>query len=698
MTVGVTPHFFNSYSKLGKAGQKRALETLERFGSEGGRTGFNLEKLTRSASNNTYSIRVDKSFRLILGKATGDTFVALYVDQHDDAYKWAETHRFEPNSATNMFQIFRSVETEQVSDPEQEYPKPDTPTLFQLSEEQLYQLGVPQEWIPEVIGLKTEKQFETLKDYLPTDAFEALALINAGEAFNEVLELLQFVPQTEEEKPHQWSLGRDIHIPETNEALCEMLQKPLEEWRIFLHPSQEVLVNRCYRGPVRVSGGPGTGKTVVAIHRASQILKKEPDSHIWLTVYDPFLADDLGGLLDTFLDQGSRSRVNVSAIQNWIAKQISIFDPQLKVREFDIQSSFHVWRELKNYLGIQDYTPEFLADEYSKIILPKNVSDLSSYLRVQRKGRGSALDGVARSKLIPAFMAFTEKMRNNGIIYREHACHLIREKIEAGALDIPFSHIIVDEVQDLGQSELKLLATMAKSNNFNEPQLFMVGDMNQRIHSANFSFADCGLSIQGRSSRLRLNYRTSRQIYELALKLSQDNKSEELISKTASLFEGDDPRIRRFSTQEEEFTALIDWIQIQLAQFQSRELCVVTRSLDVLNSLDRLIRSNNIPTYIIRGNNIDRSNIDGIRLSTIHRIKGLEFSSVYIPALNQNELPHKPSLRYMDDKSAQEDFIQREKNALFVACTRAKYQLAMSYANTPSEFLAPLAHHIIERQ
>jgi mRNA-degrading endonuclease RelE of RelBE toxin-antitoxin system len=689
MTVGITKQFFESYHRLGSVVQKRAFEVLELFGTEDSKTGTKLEKLKNSASGNTYSIRVDQSYRIILGKSgKEDIFVALFVANHDDAYNWAQTHKFEQNPVTGVLQIFRSVEStslESIKVEHQLHENSDFPIFSNLSDEDLYRLSVPSEWVIQILKVRSYVELEGLKKYLPTDTFEALCLIASGESFSEVLDLFNYVPLTGAPEDPKPNIGRDIHVPKSFDDLAKVLDQPLGRWRIFLHPAQDYIVRKNWKGPVRISGGPGTGKTVCVLHRAKIILESDPEANVLITSFDRFLALDLRILLGSLISPDQMRRVTVISLDEWAAQQLKILGVKGSLANFSTDKYFDIWRQLAQKHQ-PNYQPRFLAEEFESVILEQSVKSISDYVRVKRVGRGTRISGEDRINIFRIFEEFQKEISVRDVVFSQSAYDLIRDGITSGNLKKVFTHVLADEIQDFGIPALRLLSSICQGDS---PRVFMVGDVNQRIRSLKGSFSNLGLNIRGRSRILRINYRTPRLVYEkaIAVKCNSFPVEDGSLGSTASLFDGVYPKIEVYKTELEEFESFHDWLQLTRQDVMDEEICIVTRTVTQLQRVQATLFQVGVPTYQIRGNVFDHSAIEGVRLSTIHRIKGLEFSAVAILGANAKSIPLKNAVDQCSDEETRDDMRLRELNAFFVAMTRTRGDLWISGSPDLTTFL-----------
>jgi hypothetical protein len=276
--------------------------------------GLSLHRLDKTKDKNFWSIRVDSDIRLIVHK-TASSFLLCYVDHHDKAYAWAERRRLETHPKTGAAQLVEIRErVEEIAVPvyvEVPTPKPALPPLFsKLTDDALLAYGVPAEWLPDV-RKATEDSILSLTDHLPGEAAEALLELATGGR-----------PQAPKPVPvggnpftHPDALRR-FRVMNDVEELERALTYPWDKWTIFLHPAQREWIERDYAGPARVSGSAGTGKTIVALHRAVYLARSNPDSRVLLTTFSETLADALRAKLRRLISNEPRlgERVEVHSI------------------------------------------------------------------------------------------------------------------------------------------------------------------------------------------------------------------------------------------------------------------------------------------------------------------------------------------------------------------------------------------------
>ena len=280
MKVAISSDFFTALSKLPKVGLNKTIKMVEKFKNDPKSPGLNYEKL--HFASNMHSIRVDQNYRcIVLSPDSGDVYILLWVDNHDDAYNWAKKHTCSINNETGSLQIIESQTSIEESNVLSAKKEKDEQTFFaKFSDKDLKILGVDENLLEYIRQIDNEVELDNFRKYLPEEVYEALFYLLVGDsvedAYNYVysqkpnnVDTNDFTKALENE-----SSKRRFYIVQNDEELMQMLNAPLEKWRVFLHPSQRKLVEKDYNGAVKVLGGAGTGKTVAAMHRAKYLAKQ----------------------------------------------------------------------------------------------------------------------------------------------------------------------------------------------------------------------------------------------------------------------------------------------------------------------------------------------------------------------------------------------------------------------------------------
>lgn len=700
--LALAKSFLESFSRLPKKLQKKVWETTDRFVADPTSSGLNFERLPGMRDDKVRSLRVDRSYRMIVVQPPrGDVFLAVWVDSHDEAYRWAEKKTFEVNPVSGVMQVY-SVEEGQavVADLEEhvDHVAPDSPALFvSLKDEELLLAGVPEPLLASVRELVTEHDLDALAPHLPSDASDMLYLLASGYGFQTALEeasrpadKVEVVDPSDFGAALERGLSREaFHVVEGEEDLEAMLEAPLEQWRVFLHPSQRRIVEMEANGPVRVLGGAGTGKTVVLMHRANHLaaaLCKEPEDRILVTTFTRNLAQDIEDALRKLCPEHMDSLV----IQNLHAWARSYYERTVGSRvRIPSEESRAEWMEsAAGVAGEDDIPVRFYIDEWDQVALAQGIDSEAGYLRARRIGRGTRLGRAQRRSVWRVFEAYRERLREGGWVEWQDLVREVRMRLESEGVRKPFRSVLADEVQDFSEQELLLLRAIVAPG---KGDLFLVGDAHQRIYGRMISLGRFGIEIRGRSRRLRLNYRTTEQIRARAISVLEgveiDDMDEGVDDFTGykSLRGGPAPEIRIFERPEQEQRGVIDTLQRWLKEVAPEDLCVAARTHAVLKRYAAILDRTSIPHVQIKG---DSAAAPGaVRLATMHRLKGLEFKRVMLVSIHDGCVPLELADASFPDEASREDHGRRERCLFYVASTRARDQLVITGFGVPSKYL-----------
>lgn len=320
-------------------------------------------------------------------------------------------------------------------------------------------------------------------------------------------------------------------------------------------------------------------------------------------------------------------------------------------------------------------------------------------MRAPRIGRGTRLDRKKKAEIWKVFEAYRVRLDEEGLLEPDDAYRLARETLSAKPHTLPYQAVIVDEAQDMGPEAFRLLRSIIPvAEDFSDKNsVFIVGDGHQRIYGRRVVLGRCGISIRGRSRKLRVNYRTSDEIRKWALAILEGVDVDDLddglddAKGYRSLFHGPAPEIRPTRDQSEEATALTSWIrQLEAEDIDRKDICVVARDKKTLSAFDNLLKSVGFETVLLKRHQAEDRRVPGIRLATMHRVKGLEFMGVALVALNHGLVPNVLALRSAPDEAGREEIINAERMLVYVAATRAKKRLLVSSCGKPSLILEPL--------
>ncbi|GAA2109475.1 ATP-dependent helicase [Streptomyces synnematoformans] len=707
-TLGLHRDFLMEFAALERPVQRRVTEVFDKF-RQHHHAGLHLEKLTGARDDRIRTIRVDKFWRgVVLAPASGDAYLLLKVLPHDDAIDWAVRRRATLNSATQGIELRDDDTLERATAGFRTLAEaaPEKPRLFaHVSDTDLTRLGVDANVLPVVRAFTDEAQLDGLRTYLPEQQYDVLAGLAAGLAPEEVWrEVVQAQlsgeplpaerggrPAPPEDLTAAMSRSRGrIALVSGPDELTDILSRPFDAWRVFLHPSQHrVAYRRSFSGPARVSGGPGTGKTVVALHRALHLARRLPadaaDGSVLLTTYTRDLAADLQRSLEILVpDPVVRAKVhvtNVDALANHILRERLGGSP-IKIVA-DRRDLLIRWDRIARRLDL-DVTDSFLDQEWRHVVLAQDISSAEDYLKAARAGRGTPLGPLKRAHVWRVVSAFTEELRAAGERTFLQVCAEAARALDATDTPRPYRHVIVDEAQDLHPAQWRFLRALVAPG---PDDLFLTGDPHQRIYGNKVSLRSLGIGVTGRSTRLRINYRTTGEILTWAVGLlagevmdDMDGGAETFAGYRSDVH-GEPPRLSRTTSKAEELAAVTHQIGAWLAQgVEPAEIGVAVRFLQLGRDLERALKRADIPVRVLGpGPGTDSRGEEGVRVATMHRMKGLEFRCMAVAGVNDGVLPMRSALtpEEVDPQQRKEDLLT-ELSLLFVACTRAREALMVS--------------------
>lgn len=450
------------------------------------------------------------------------------------------------------------------------------------------------------------------------------------------------------------------------------------------------MVRKRFNGPARVLGGAGTGKTVVAMHRPRHLaatLCREPHDRVLLTTYTANLAANIEELLTGWCP-AEAARIEVVHLHAWAVRFLRTCGQNVTIADADTLD--RCWEEAADETASEGGLESgFLKAEWEFVVRSNGIEARDEYLRVPRTGRGRTLTRVQRARVWEAFERFKVALDRRGQCEWTDALRLARRRLEDQPTALSYRAIVVDEAQDFRSEEWKLLRALVPPG---PDDLFLVGDARQRIYGRRVVLKDCGILVQGRSSSLKVNYRTTEQIRVWAEALSAGRSVDDLDggqSETGgyrSLLSGSPPEVRHFPSAEEEQAFLVERIRAQLEHRPAEELCLVARATrQVKEEYRGMLKAAGIPHAIL--GQAKEADGAGVRPATMHRVKGLEFPVVIIAGVHAKSVPQR-AYGIADDATAMAEHEARERSLLFVAATRARESLLVTSWGKPSPFLS----------
>ncbi|HOJ83248.1 MAG: UvrD-helicase domain-containing protein [Phycisphaerae bacterium] len=684
MEFRIADTFTDSLARLTGEEQKAVKTTAFDLQLNPSNPGMQFHKLDKARDKRFWSVRVSKDLRIIVHR-TASSLMLCYVGHHDDAYRWAERRKLETHPKTGAAQLVEIREiVRQVAVP-QYVRETVKPLLFaDISDEQLMNYGVPEEWLGEVRRADEDTLLE-LADHLPAEATEALLNLAVGVT----PEIVQPAAAVQDPFEHP-DARRRFRVMHNIEELERALEYTWEKWIIFLHPTQRQLVEGYYNGPARISGSAGTGKTIVALHRAVYLARTNPDARVLLTTFNETLANALRAKLKLLIGNEPRigERVEVYAIKAIARRlyELNFGKPKIASRK----AIRNLIREATRKLNQNQFHENFLIKEWEEVIDAWQLDSWEAYRDVMRLGRKTRLTENQRARLWSIFEHVRSSLQAEGFITYSSLFGRLTS-FYSDSKNLPFDFCVVDEVQDISISQLRFLAALGTGR---ANSLFFTGDLGQRIFQPPFSWKALGIDIRGRSRTLRINYRTSHQIRRqadrlLGPELSDVDGNTELRKGTISIFNGPDPIVSTFNTQNAEVEAVSNWLRERInSSIKPHEIGVFVRSTTELERACAAVKNAGLQ-FIILDNNVETTS-NYISVGTMHLAKGLEFRAVAVMACDDEVIPLQERIETAADALDLEEVYNTERHLLYVACTRARDHLLVTGVNPASEFLDDL--------
>lgn len=688
MHFRIADTFTDSLAKLNGQEQKAAKTTAFDLQMNPASPGLKFHRIDKSKDPNFWSLRVNRDIRMIVHK-TAASVLLCYVDHHDDAYAWAERRRIEVHPKTGAAQL---VELQEVVEKGAAPAVGLTPTreptkdLFSAwTDDELLSYGVPEEWLARIRTVD-EGQLLEITDHLPQEAAEALLELAVGS----IPETVEPVPETTDPFEHPDAQRRFRLFTDIDE-LKQALEYPWEKWTVFLHPAQRRYVERSYNGPARVAGSAGTGKTIVALHRAVFLARHNPDARVLLTTFSRALSNTLKAKLEILVGNDPK-----------VGKRITVMP--IKRVGFDLYAEMYGEPKLASMSQVRDilksagasevrngFSPRFLETEWRDVVDAWQLGSWEDYRDVARLGRKTRVGGKQRQQLWTIYEDLRQKLSAMGLSTWADVFGKVTGGLGQGH-DRPYDFAVIDEAQDISVPELRFLAALIGDR---PNGLFFAGDLGQRIFQVPFSWKALGVDIRGRSATLKVNYRTSHQIRRQADQLlprsiADVDGNEESRKGTVSVFNGPPPRIDVFETPDEEIKGIGGWIKDRLGEgIAPAQIGLIVRSTEQIDRAKTAAESAGCASCTISEEMIQGP--DQVAISTMHLAKGLEFRAVAVMACDDEVIPLQERVETVTDESDLEEVYNTERHLLYVACTRARDHLIVSGVDPASEFLDDFA-------
>lgn len=725
---------------------KEILSFFTKLSADPTNPSLHIEPIANSADRRVRTGRINSKYRAILFELHGkgeSHYVLIDVLNHDDAYELAGRATLRINPVTGVTELLQQAPATTKADIDAEIESRAQAIAAEkvaqaLVEHQaetpgsiLAARGITEEVLTDELGLSptaarivftasTDIEAQELLEVGPAWESDAVIGLLAGLSIEEIREELQLSKATADEPEDDKLIAgmgspaarmEFVFAPGEDELRTIIESGSFDQWRIFLHPSQEAAVRANHSGSARVLGGAGTGKTVVVVHRTNHLLEQNPSARVLLTTFTRELANSLKSQMNLLNPQFKEASTH-GAPGLWIAHVDAMVQRVIdNAQRAEIAAAFKevlglkytatpkplggeeekVWEEAAitsgSGLAPEKLNPTFLSQEYSTVILTHGIKDERSYLRISRSGRGTPLTRAERKIIWAIVEAFHFKCMAAGRFPFPAVA-----SIAAGILDHRggtrfFDHVLIDEAQDFHAGHWRFLrACVAKGPN----DIFLAEDSHQRIYGQRLVLSHYGIETRGRAScRLRVNYRTTAENLAYASAIldgtewfSSDNELDNLDG-YRSVRHGPNRILLQSANQAEEAVKLAEYITAWTKDEHA--------TIGVLTTTNRR-RSSIIAQLAERGIHAnDRRDANTVAHSpvsvmTMHNAKGLEFTHVILLDVNDKALPQQFRIRGLAP-AERKDALQQQRALLYVAASRARDQLLVSVVGTPSSLL-----------
>ena len=689
MNFLIADTFTSSLARLTGEEQKAVKTTAFDLQLNPASPGLSFHKLDRAKDKNFWSLRVSSDLRLIVHR-TQNSLLLCYVDHHDKAYEWAERRKLETHPKTGAAQLVEVRETvQEILVPvfvESPRARPVQKLLFShLSDDQLLAYGVPIEWLPDV-RQSTDDSLLVLAGHLPGEAAEALLELATGGQ-----------PRAPQPVPvsnpfDHPDAQRRFRVMSNLEELERALESPWEKWTVFLHPEQRTWVERDYAGPARVSGSAGTGKTIVALHRAVFLARANPTARVLLTTFTDILANALQAKLFHLVRNQPHlaEQIDVVSIDSVATKLYKANVGTLNLASPDLV--LELMREASARVVEHSFSLRFLRSEWDQVVDAWQLNSWELYRDVPRLGRKTRLSEAQRAALWSILDQVRTGLLARGMLTQAGLFQRLTLVLPERSVPV-FDFVVVDEAQDLSIGQLRFLAALGAGR---ANALFFAGDLGQRIFQQPFSWKMLGVDVRGRSRTLRVNYRTSHQIRMQADRLLGPEVSDvdgltDVRHDTVSVFNGPAPLIQVLEDEAAENRVVTAWLlELPKSGVKPDEIGVFVRSSAQLDRARAAVKAAGLPFVLLDDRVAFR--VGHVSISTMHVAKGLEFRAVVVMACDDEVVPLQERIEAVTEDSDLTDVYETERHLLYVACTRARDHLLVTGVEPASEFLDDLKH------
>jgi superfamily I DNA/RNA helicase len=660
---------------------------MKKFKEDPKSSAINYEKINTFKDQSLRTVRIDQKYRAIIqAPEEGNGFHLLWVDNHDEAMDWAENKVFEWNTSTQSFQMYDRPKSKNKPVVKDAKTKDSVLLYTSYTDDQLTSIGVPNDLIQLVKSIERVDHLESYASNLPSDVYEYLYYLSEGISIADILEEIE-AGKVEEDETLSPNAQKNVYVLTEDSELENILSGDFEKWKLFLHPSQRSIAYGEFKGPLKVTGSAGTGKTVCALHRAKHLSQKLEsfDKPILFTTFTKSLTQYLSTVTDKFnIPESEIVIANIDKLIFELAREFKVIDESSGM--VNSSQELELWKEVIEF-NPSTFDENFLQDEYNDVILANSVKSVNEYYKTSRVGRSVRIGRQDKSQIWELCEEFIKTKETNYTKFE--LCNLLITHFSDTA-EKPFSHVICDEIQDFSNLELSLLRVLV---NEKENDLFLVGDPFQNIYGRKINFSKSGIHIRGRRSRkLKVNYRTTEEIKKKAVSILLDTQYDDFDGEKetntgyVSLMHGSDPVYQVFSSPEEEDQYISEQIEKLLSNdsVNSSDICIASRTNRLVDESKKLLNELQQKYTDIKAT-IRPS--ESIVVSTFHNLKGHEFKHLFVRGFSKDYVPFKhPGFDLYSDIQ-KKDYLKQEKSLYYVVFSRAIQTLIITGVGEKSDWV-----------
>ena len=695
-TLRMLDKAYDEIMKLPRPVKGAIYDFQHKFRRDPTTTGLRFKQL--KGHSRLFSARVNDDYRALLLHAGTQDYVIVAVKSRQEVYDNLDRYSYQVNPVSGGIE-FVDLVTAETAVPEQPTRAVEaTPFFGKYANETLLDLGVAEPLLPLIAKITTEDELQALISYAPQLTAEVLLELYTGKTPEEVMEQVTSPVAASDPidtEDYQSALARPATVTTDDAALQEVLEGgDFERWKTFLHPTQRKIVDREYKGPARVSGGPGTGKTIVALHRTVRLTRKlGPGSgrDVLLTTFNTNLAADLRQRLIDLGGPEMLDRVEIINIDKLASKVASEGSVGTRRRWITDSKAVDEWHRLLADENERDLDPEFLHDEWTQVILGQGVTTRAEYFKARRSGRGMRISRESRAAIWRLIELYVQRLDAQNVWtlrqVSERAAQLETERaLAAGGSARRYRHIVVDEAQDLSPTHWRMLRAMVAEG---PNDIFIAGDTHQRIYGQPISLGQLGINIRGRSAKLSLSYRTTHEILGTAAALLGEEDWDDLdegnedLAGYRSILRGGTPDLKAYPTWESELSGIADII----SKWSTTSVAISVPERWMVDDAVKHLAKNGIRATVI-GPEGPREADAPVHVGTMHRFKGLEYQRMVLAGVADGAVPANRVLDIkLTDPVRYRNELKRGRSLLFVAATRARDAVLITWHGKKSRFL-----------